>query len=432
MKKMRLSALLMAVLMTASVLVSFSGCADTVNEAENDVARTIYVSPKGDDQNGDGSAASPFASIQRAKEFVRSIKKSGGDIVVELADGFYPLSETAVFDERDSGSKDARVIYRAAEGAKPILSGGKIFNGTWEIADEVNWLPDGLVAYKAPLDRDAKLRAIYVNGERAAMTRRTATPLRAVGFYSIQAGQADWAWISTTEERKTGNVFSKNFNLPVDTPNPQNIELESGSTWVKATVCAKNLQLTDEGDTRVNFQMPYAAIAQNLGWNTNYSPTNSNDVINVFEWLDSEGQFYFDQAAKTLYYIPKKGEDMSTAEVVIPELEKLIEISGSVPKKKYAEYIIFDGITFAHSDWNLYELDGSYGNATTQGCTIYTKYSDTFWHDDLYRAFDVAPAAVHVSTAHDIDFINGCFEFTGYLGLHLENDVYDCDVREIS
>lgn len=429
MKKMRLSALLMAVLMTASVLVSFSGCADTANEAENDVARTIYVSPKGDDQNGDGSAASPFASIQRAKEFVRSIKKSGGDIVVELADGFYPLSETVVFDERDSGSKDARVIYRAAEGAKPILSGGKIFNGTWEIADEVNWLPDGLVAYKAPLDRDAKLRAIYVNGERAAMTRRTATPLRAVGFYSIQEGQADWAWISTTEERKTGNVFSKNFNLPVDTPNPQNIELESGSTWVKATVCAKNLQLTDEGDTRVNFQMPYAAIAQNLGWNTNYSPTNSNDVINVFEWLDSEGQFYFDQAGKTLYYIPKKGEDMSTAEVVIPELEKLIEISGSVPKKKYAEYIIFDGITFAHSDWNLYELDGSYGNATTQGCTIYTKYSDTFWHDDLYRAFDVAPAAVHVSTAHDIDFINGCFELTGYLGLHLENDVYDCDVR---
>ncbi len=138
MKKMRLSALLMAVLMTASVLVSFSGCADTVNEAENDVARTIYVSPKGDDQNGDGSAASPFASIQRAKEFVRSIKKSGGDIVVELADGFYPLSETVVFDERDSGSKDARVIYRAAEGAKPILSGGKKFNGTWEIADEVN------------------------------------------------------------------------------------------------------------------------------------------------------------------------------------------------------------------------------------------------------------------------------------------------------
>lgn len=111
------------------------------------------------------------------------------------------------------------------------------------------------------------------------MTRKTATPLEAVDSYSVQAGQADWAWIPSTEDRKTGNVFSKSFNLPVNTPNPQNIELESGSIWVKATVCAESLQLTDKGDTRVNFQMPYAAIAQNLGWNTNYNPTNSNDVI---------------------------------------------------------------------------------------------------------------------------------------------------------
>ena len=94
----------------------------------------------------------------------------------------------------------------------------------------------------------------------------------------------------------------------------------------------------------------------------------------------------------------------------------------------YAQYIIFDGLTFAYSDWNLYELEGSHGNATTQNCTIYTKYSDVYWHNDLYRAFDVAPAAVHVSTAHDVDFINGGFESTGYLGIHLENDVYDCDI----
>ena len=38
------------------------------------------------------------------------------------------------------------------------------------------------------------------------------------------------------------------------------------------------------------------------------------------------------------------------------------------------------------------------------------------------------PAAIHVTTAHDIDFIDGGIELTGYLGIHLENDVYDCSI----
>lgn len=423
----RFGKVISALLAFAMVPMALSGCGSDDSEKPSEPSKIVYVSPLGSDTDGDGSEARPYATIDKAREYVRTLKKSGGDIVVEIADGFYPLDDTLVFDENDSGNKSSTVIYRAAEGAHPVISGGKLFEGSWEVASEIDWLADGLIAYKAHLERDAKLRAIYVNGERAAMTRRTSTPLKAVGFYAITAGQADWAWISG-DGLRTGNVFSASFNLPADTRNPQNIELESGSTWVKATVCAASLELTDEGDTRVNYQMPYAAIAQNLGWNTNYNPTGANDVVNVFEWLDSEGQFYFDQAGSTLYYIPRAGEDISTAEVIIPELEKLVEISGSEPKKKYAEYITFDGLTFAHSDWNLYEVDGSYGNATTQGCTIYTKYSDIFWHNDLYRAFDVAPAAVHVSTAHDISFINGGFESTGYLGIHLENDVYDCDL----
>lgn len=421
-----ISATLSAALLNGAVF-SLTGCESAAESDASEPSNVIYVSPDGSD-DGDGSASSPFATVQRAKEYVRTLKKTDGDIVVEIADGFYFLGETLVFDENDSGTKKCSVIYRAAEGAHPVLSGGKLFEGEWTPAGEVDWLDEGLTAYKAHLERDEKLRAIYVNGERAAMTRRSATPLRATGFYPITAGQADWAWVSSNNGLKTANVFSADFGLPADTRNPQNIELESGSTWVKATVCAASLETTEDGETKVNYQMPYAAIAQNLGWNTNYNPTGKNDVVNVFEWLDSEGQFYFDQQGSTLYYIPREGEDITKAQVVIPELEKLVEISGSEPKKKYAQNIIFDGLTFAYSDWNLYEVDGSYGNATTQGCTIYTKFSDVNWHNDLYRAFDVAPSAVHVSSAHDISFINGGFESTGYLGIHLENDVYDCDV----
>ena len=420
----KLGALLLAALMLFTAL---AGCSSADSDRENLPERYVYVSPEGSDSDGDGSQESPYATIGRAKEHVRDMSKKGGDIVVLIADGFDQLESTLVFDEEDSGTETSRVIYRAAPGAEPVISGGDIFEGEWEAADEVDWLSDGLVAYKATLNRDAKLRAIYVNGTRAAMTRRSADPVAALGYYSVTAGQAEWAWISQ-DGIKSAVVLPGTLGLSENTKNPRNIELESGSTWVKATVCADSLRLTDSGDIRVELQMPYAAVAQNLGWNTGYNPTAKNDIINVFEWLEEEGEFYFDQAGSTLYYIPREGEDLATAEVVIPRLEKLVEVSGSEPGKKYAEHIIFDGLTFAYSDWNLYELDGSYGNATTQGCTIHTKFSDLFWHNDLYRSFDVAPAAVHVSSAHDVDFINGGFESTGYLGIHLENDVYDCDI----
>ena len=422
--------LVLAALILSTVLVSFSGCGEEADpNAPHEVAYTVYVSPDGSDDSKDGSKEAPFRTLERAKEYVQKLKKNKGDIIVEIADGFYELEDTLVFNEDDSGTEKCTIIYRAAEGAEPIISGGTLFDGEWQVAEDVDWLEDGLVAYKAPLERDDKLRAIYVNGVRAAMTERSATPLKAIGFYSITAGQADWAWISSGETTiRTGNVFDDTFGLSADTRNPQNIELETSSRWVTSTVCAESLQLTEEGDTRVNFQMPYAAIAQNLGWDTNYNPTALNSVVNVFEWLESEGQFYFDQAGSMLYYIPREGEDITKAEVVVPRLEKLIEISGSEPLKKYAQYITFEGLTFAHSDWNLYELEGSHGNATTQNCTIYTKYSDIYWHRDLYRAFDVAPAAIHVTTAHDINFIDGGIELTGYLGIHLENDVYDCSI----
>ncbi|MBQ8395992.1 MAG: hypothetical protein IJX54_03225 [Oscillospiraceae bacterium] len=414
-------------LMTMATSVMFSSC--SIGKAEENAVKTVYVSPDGDDTNGNGTKEAPFATIGKAQEFVKTLKKKDGDITIEIADGFYFLENTLVFDETDSGSEDCTVIYRAAEGANPIISGGRILDGEWVVAEEVNWLKDGLVAYKTTLERDAKLRAIYVDGKRAAMTRRSATPLRAGGFYTIQKGMADWAWISSSSDLKTYNVFAANFDLPVNTPNPENIELESGSTWVKATICAESLDTTKDGDIRVNFQMPYAAIAQNLGWNCNYNPTAKNDVINVFEWLEHEGEFYFDQAGSTLYYIPYADEDINEAQVIIPELERLIDIRSTEPDKKQVEYITFDGITFAYSDWNLYEVDGSFGNATTQNCTIYTKFSDINWHNDLYRAFDVAPAAVLVNSANHVNFINGGFESTGYCGLHLENAVSDCLVE---
>ncbi len=388
---------------------------------------TFYVSADGDD-GGDGSSSHPFRTLARAKEAVRGLDKSKGDIVVEIEDGFYPVEDTIVFDSKDSGTEQGTVIYRAAKGATPVFSGGKKLEGKWQKAEDVSWLRDGVTAYKVPLERSEKLRAIYVNGERASMTSKSQKPAQAIGSYTVAKGQAEWAWAPSTTKIYTGAVFSATFGLPADTRNPQNIELESGSTWAQQLVCAESLSLTEEGDTQVNLQMPYGALAQNLGWGTAYSPTKSNDVTNVFEWLEKPGEFYFDQAGSMLYYIPREGEDINSAEVIIPETDTIIDMCGDKPTSDYVQNITFDGLGFAYTDWNLYELDGSHGYASVQGSIVLTKFANVNQHDDIYRSYDVPPAAIHINSAKNVRFLNGEIRHTGYLGAHLENDVWDCEV----
>ena len=46
----------------------------------------------------------------------------------------------------------------------------------------------------------------------------------------------------------------------------------------------------------------------------------------------------------------------------------------------------------------------------------------------MYRSYDVAPAAVHATSAHDIAILDGKIEMTGYLGFHAGNDVYNIEV----
>lgn len=385
----------------------------------------IYVSADGND-SADGSKNAPFRTLNRAKEAVRSLDKSKGDIVVEIADGFYQVDDTIKFTSKDSGNDKCTIYYRAAKGAKPVISGGAKITSKWEKADEVNWLDNGLTAYKTPLVRNEKLRAIYVNGERAEMTSRKITPAGKTGSMSITKGQADWAWTSKSGLAEA-TVFSAG-SIPADTRNQHNIEMDSSSRWARQIVCVDELVEEADGKVDAYLQMPYGALAQNLGWGTAYSADTENTVWNVFEWLSSPGQFYFDEEGSMLYYIPKEGEDINTAEVVVPEVDTIIDMTGDKPLDSYVQNIVFDGITFAYSDWNLYELDDSHGYASVQGSIVLKAFASDNQHDDIYRSYDVPAAAIHLTSARNVKFINGEIRHTGNLGIHIENDVNDIDV----
>lgn len=89
-----------------------------------------YVDPDLGSDTNSGSLASPFRTIEQARDAVRAINSSmTGDIVVYLRGGVYALSETFTLDAQDSGTNGFRVIYRNYPNEEPILTGGKVITG---------------------------------------------------------------------------------------------------------------------------------------------------------------------------------------------------------------------------------------------------------------------------------------------------------------
>ena len=406
----RIISVLLVVLMLMSVMTVNS----FAREVEN-VAYKVYVSVDGNDSTADGSQDKPFATIEKAKDFVKTLSKTEGDIVIEIGEGTYKINETIVFDETDSGSESCTIRYVASDGAEVILSGGNEISGEWQ--------SEGGGIYSISYDRDRKLRSLYINGQRAFMTSKVVEGKGSFGEYTVVGGSADWAWIDGTE--KAGTIF-KASDIPHNTRNADDVELMTQITWNTSIVCVDSFE---KKGTKVyaNLQMPYAAIAQTPGWGNDYKFDQTNTVYNVFEWLGKPGEFYFDKAEHKLYYCPRDNEDLAAAKVVVPETEELIRLEGKTTENR-VHHISFEGLTFAYTDWNLCEVDGSFGRATNQGASFLFAYAQEFWHEYIYRAYDLGPTAIIVESASDISFINNTIRNTGNDGLTLENDAVNITV----
>jgi hypothetical protein len=112
---------------------------------------TFHVTTAGDDRwsgrlatpAADGSDG-PFATLDRARQAVRGLKVSGtlpNPVRVEIQEGTFHLAEPLRFTPDDSGSPpemgtcnkvlgpERAVVYAAAAGARPVISGGRRITG---------------------------------------------------------------------------------------------------------------------------------------------------------------------------------------------------------------------------------------------------------------------------------------------------------------
>ncbi|MGQ4434399.1 RICIN domain-containing protein [Streptomyces sp. SAS_260] len=388
-------------------------CLTTPVPASAATQTTYYVAPNGDDANA-GTISAPFKTLQHARDVVRTVNDDmNGDINVFLRGGTYPVSATINFTSADSGTNGHQIVYAAFPGEKPVLDGGVQVSG---------WTQHSGNIWKATLNRDDKLRALYVNGKRAEMASKTINSAGCYGTYTVTAGQAPWAWESGSQ--CDGAKYSL-ADLPAIASNQDDVEIVSATTWTTAIVGVRQITTSPDGANRVAlFQQPGAAMAQGPP-NGRFDANGTHTFMNAYDFLDQPGEFYFDKAKHTLYYYKSSSEDMTSAQVFAPNnVSTLLKIAGT-STTDHARNITFSGLTVEHSDWNLSNVAGSVFRQGQQGNAESIVYARKNFHAYTYRNVDLPPGIIQIENADGIVLRRNTVQHTGADGITLVNDVTD-------
>jgi hypothetical protein len=298
------------------------------NAERNSVPQSVlYAAPDGA-ADAPGTAGSP-CSLEAARNLVRKLNGAmTGDIVVNLKGGTYSLKSPFQLKEdattHDSGTGGFNVIYQAAPGETPVLSGGITVTG-WTLFDPAKNI------YHAKVPAEINSRQLFVNHRLADRARG---PLEPDGWTKTETGFT----ITDTSMQNWVNV--------------SDIEVVSRSSW-KHLRCG----IASISGTTVTMKTPGWLVSSKTpkpGHPFNGAGVqeirNVTWIENALELLATPGQWYLNSKTGDVYYIPLPGEDMAKASVVMPALEEVLDVSGS-DFDHVIHNVQFRGITFKYATW---------------------------------------------------------------------------------
>jgi len=315
------------------------------------------------------------------------------------------------------------VIYAAVSGQSPVISGGLQVTG-WKLLDADKNL------WSAPVPTGFKnTRQLYVNGVRADRTRgRLPVTLTKTntGYTADSPLMAGWRNPSDMEFVYTGgnSIWSEHSEGLGDWTEPRcPVAKIEGTVITMAEPCwdnsTKRVDLPPLPDSTIKRRAANLVGPASIGKEPTY-------VENAYELLGTPGQWYCDQAAGTIYYVPRTGEDMTKADVEVSVLEKLI--SGEGTEVSPIHNIIFQGLQFSYATWLFpntsegfsdiqanYMVTGPTGYATQGLCDLVPNGQCPFgvW----------TKISGNVAFAYDrqIQFLRDAFVHLGAAGLDLGN-----------
>ena len=380
----------------AGALCTYPADADAVD---------YWVATNGSDQ-ASGGIDDPFLTIGHARDVVHASWARGVETInVNIRGGVYRLEDTLRLDAGDSGAFGAEVVYQAAPNENVVISGGQEIRN-WTLHDSA------LNIWEAHVNTTGMPRQLYVNGERAVRARTPEFP----NYY-----------VPTSTGYQYEYIFGSDPQIPPVWENPTLVEAVTSTQW-KMMRCP--VASIENGNN---------VIMQNPGWeNSNVFPYPWDFHLlnwweNAYEFLDEPGEWYLNPNTQTLYYIPREGEDMSRADVVLPVLEKLVEATGDV--YDHLSFVKFKDLNFRYATW--YGPNSPDGYATDQGGfhLAGTGHEPNLIGHDPDTA-DI-PGNLDFGYAQNVSFENNTFEHLGAIALNLgtgsqDNDISGNVFRDIS
>lgn len=264
------------------------------------------------------------------------------DLHVVLEGGTYHLTKPVSLGPQDSGRHGYQVIYTAADGAHPILSGAKQITGWHQVAGSANW--------EAAIPAGFDTRQLYIDGKRMPIAR---------GLPHGRLVQTSDGMIATSPDvdswHNPSNVQAvfRGGNGPwTQTSCP--VKSIVGTTVTMAEPCWHNLNLHGYGVQEVAwFTSPDDGFGGLGVWKT---PTTFWNLYSAM----TPGTWSIDRIAHKLYYQPRKGEDPRKEAIVVPALQTLLHVAGT--KQHPVHDVTIQGLTFSYGTW----LEPDTGNGFPQ------------------------------------------------------------------
>jgi hypothetical protein len=320
----------------------------------------LYVSVNGCDKNV-GTKQEPFFTIEKARNTAREYKKNHNEgIIVRIGRGTHYIERTLTFSPEDSGENGTPVIYEGEDGA--VISGGCRLYPQWE------HYQNGI--YKTSVPANIEFDQLFVNGSRQILARYPNFDPQSRYFNG-------YASDVLSQERVKGWCD----------PTGGFFHAMHGGLWGDF-----HYKITGKNDQN---EVTYIG-----GWQNNRASHMNEDirfVENIFEELDSCGEWFLDRKVHILYYIPPDDCCLDTAIVECALLKTIFRFEGT--NENPLHHITLKNLAFSHtmmtfmepmepllrSDWMIY-----------RGGALFLQGTEDILMDQLYLR-DVGGNGIFVS-----------------------------------
>ncbi len=332
------------------ILTCFSGSFAT---SQKSVYADFYVSTQGNDAwsgklaepNADKTDG-PFATIKRAKQAVRLIKKDCyRNIYVLVRGGEYRLTETEVFTPADSHYDAYQIVYMAYPDENPVFSSDVEITG-WQLAKSVKNLSAAAKGkvYVASLPKlpEGKARFYTLYDNEKLLTRA-----RSKGFEPTRVmtggdgGGVDWKGMINADR----NSLWYPAGILKNWDNLDDIEI-----FVQPNVGYVTNYLTlasvDEKNGVAQTALPATYPMGKIDKHLHAMEGGSCRVENVIDYLDTPGEWVINTKEKLVYYWPAAGKP---GKVTFPALNEYFLVDGQ-GMGGIVRNIAFKGLTFTRGE----------------------------------------------------------------------------------